>query len=74
MKQFEWEDKIIKYMTESGWQLSRNDDKAIGFSFVEGEKHWIRDYDKKSHRFVHYDGNHTINLVNTNETSTYKEQ
>ncbi len=63
MNQDEWEEKIIKHMVESGWVNDRNDETIIGFSQVEAEHHWIRDYDKKTHRFVQFDGNRKVDLV-----------
>ncbi len=63
MNQDEWEEKIIKYMTESGWVLQEDKQDSLNFGFVEGEKHWMRDYDKKTHRFIQFDGNQKINLV-----------
>ena len=66
MDQAEWESTITQYMTNGGWTCDRNDEKTLGFSFIEGDHHWIRDYDKKERRFVQFDGNQRVNLV-TNE-------
>ncbi len=62
MTQEEWENSIIDWMTNGGWINDRDDETTLGFSFMEGEHHWIRDYDKKSKSFVHYDRNQTIEL------------
>jgi len=63
----EWQKAMIEYMTNGGWTCDRNDEKTLGFSFIEGESHWIRDYDKKERRFVQYDGNRRVNLVRSKE-------
>ncbi len=62
MNQEEWEKSIIEYMTKGGWIKDRDDEKTLGFYFIESEKRWIRDYDKKERRFVQFDGNQRINL------------
>lgn len=68
MNQEEWEQKLIKYMTESGWINDKNDEQTLGFSRHQGEHHWIRDYDKRNHRFVQFDGNRRVNIRVSNET------
>ncbi len=62
MNQEEWEESITNYMTNEGWTKDRDDETTLGFSLEQGPSHWIRDYDKKSHRFVHYDGNVRVNI------------
>jgi hypothetical protein len=54
-------------MTGAGWKCDRNDESILGFKFPDGEKDWIRDYDKKSRRFVQFDGNRRVFLRNTIE-------
>lgn len=63
MEQCEWEQYIINYMLNGGWINDRNDEKTLGFSFKDtnGDT-WIRDYDKKNHRFVHYNGDQKVNI------------
>lgn len=61
----EWEKEIILWMTNGGWVNDRNDEKTLGFSFMEPPHHWIRDYDKKERRFVQYDGNLRVNIVSS---------
>lgn len=67
MEQLEWEELIKKWMIDSGWQCDRDDETTIGFSFIEGERHWIRDYDKKKRRFVQFDGNQRVKLIGLDE-------
>ncbi len=63
MTQDEWESFITEWMTRGGWVCDRNDETTLGFSYKQGDSHWIRDYDKKNRSFVHYDGNVRVNLV-----------
>ncbi len=65
INQDEWEKLLIDYMTEKGWINDRYDETYIGFSFVEGKHYWIRDYDRKTRRFIHLDGNLVLNLRNS---------
>ncbi len=67
MDQDQWEKEIKEYMTREGWTCDRDDQKTLGFSFVEGNSHWIRDYDKIERRFVQFDGNQRVNLKITGE-------
>jgi hypothetical protein len=57
-----WEKTTIEWMQSRGWTHDRNDQDYFGFSFVEGEHHWIRDYNKKTRSFVQYDGNQKVNI------------
>ncbi len=66
MEYEDWKKYIIEYMTNKGWTNDRDDDSTLGFSFPEGEKLWIRDYDKTTRRFIQFDGNLRIKIkVNT---------
>ncbi len=62
LSQEEWEENITKWMERGGWKKDRDDETTLGFSYVEGEHHWIRDYDKKEKRFFQFDGNVRINI------------
>lgn len=62
MNQEDWETDIKEYMKNGGWTCDRDDDETIGFSFIQGENHWMRDYDKKERRFVQFDGNQRVNI------------
>ena len=55
-----WEKTITEYMQNGGWTKDRDDETTLGFSYFEGDAHWIRDYDKKRKRFVQYDGNQKV--------------
>lgn len=63
----EWEKSVKDHMSKGGWVNDRNDETTLGFSIEEGPHKWIRDYNKKSRTFVHYDGNMKINLRVRNE-------
>jgi signal-transduction protein with cAMP-binding, CBS, and nucleotidyltransferase domain len=67
MNQDEWEKCIKEWMHNGGWECDRDDEKTLGFSFIEGDHHWIRDYCKKERRFVQFDGNQRVNLVVSKE-------
>ncbi len=67
MNQEEWENKIKKYMIDSGWNFEKDTETNLCFGFKENENHWMRDYDKKTHRFIQFNGNQIVNLVNNNE-------
>jgi len=58
----EWREHIIELMTKAEWQLDIEDENILGFFFIEGDKKWIRDYDKKTRRFVQFDANQKVNL------------
>jgi hypothetical protein len=62
MEQMEWEKTITEYMTKGGWSKDKDDEKTLGFTLLQGNKLWTRDYDKKQRSFVHYDGNHKVNI------------
>lgn len=49
-------------MNSRGWTCDRDDEKTLGFSLIEGDKHWIRDYNKKTRRFAQFNANHVVNL------------
>lgn len=58
-----WEEEVIEYMTGRGWKCDVNDENRLGFVFYENEeKEWIRDYDKKTKRFVQFNGRQVVNL------------
>lgn len=61
--QEEWEKTMIAWMTSRGWVNDRNDETTLGFSLRNKDEWWIRDYDKRSRTFIHYNGNQKINLV-----------
>jgi hypothetical protein len=63
MHQGEWENRVKEHMSNAGWTCDRDDEKTLGFFFIEGDHHWIRDYDKKERRFVQFDGNQRVNLI-----------
>lgn len=62
MLQEVWETYIVNFMENAGWKFNRNDETTLGFSFIEGEHHWIKDYDKKTKTFVQFDGNQKVNI------------
>jgi len=55
--QEDWEKSVINYMTEEGWIIDKNDETTIGFSRQDGIHKYIKDFNKKTRRFVCYDGN-----------------
>ena len=63
--QNKWENLILTNMISSGWICDRNDESTLGFSLPEGDKLWIKDYNKDTRRFVQYNGNQIVNLVQT---------
>lgn len=63
----EWEEKIIKYMCENGWKLEQNTETLLGFGDIQGEFHWMRDYDKTTRKFVQYNGNKVVHIKVSNE-------
>lgn len=66
-EQGEWESLTKHWMAKGGWDCDRDDEKTLGFSFIEGGHRWIRDYCKKERRFVQYDGNRRVNLAESRE-------
>ena len=65
--QEQWEEHTKKCMKQGGWTLDRDDEKTLGFTCKDkntGDT-WIRDYDKKSRNFVHFNGDHMLNLIVT---------
>jgi hypothetical protein len=65
MDQVEWEKSIKEYMINRGWTCDCDNEKTLGFKFIEGNHEWIRDYNKRDRRFVQFDGNQRVNLVST---------
>jgi len=66
--QEDWENKIKNIMVADGWTFDRDDHTHIGFNYIQGKFHWIRDYCKKTRGFVQYNGNQKINIkVTSNE-------
>ena len=65
MEQIEWEKSVKQYMENAAWTCDRDDETTLGFFFVEGKQHWIRDYDKLNRGFVQFDGNQRVNLVSS---------
>lgn len=64
MEQSLWEDSIKRMMLEGGWTMDRDNENTLGFVFREDNgDEWIRDYDKKSRTFVHFNGSQKINLI-----------
>lgn len=63
MQQDEWERLITEDMEKCGWKKDRDDETTLGFCFPEGDCNWIRDYDKKTRRFVQFNGNQMVRLV-----------
>ncbi len=59
----EWEEVMIVWMKSRGWENDQNNETTLGFSFKEGDHHWIRDYEKSTRRFIQYDGNQKITLM-----------
>jgi len=62
MNQAGWESSVKEKMTNAGWVCDRDDETNLGFSFEEGDKKWIRDYEKKTRKFVQFNGNQIVNL------------
>ncbi len=64
----EEESYLIKSLVERGWICDVNTENKLGFIFpVDENEEWIRDYDKKTKRYVHYNGKTKINLRVTKE-------
>ena len=62
----EMEKALIKKFTDAGWKCDRNDENYLGFSFYEDEnREWVKDYNKKTGSFVHFNGRIKINLRQT---------
>jgi len=68
--QKDWESDLKEMMEATGWQCDRDDETHIGFSYHQGEFHWIRDYCKKRRRFVQYNGNQVVSLISTKTQET----
>jgi hypothetical protein len=73
LEQSLWEKAITRMMIDGGWVKDRDDAIALGFHFEEGNHNWIRDYDKKSRRFVQFDGNQEITIVQENKYAREKD-
>ena len=69
MIELDWEKDIKDYMFFSGWTLDRDDETTLGFSQIDGEVLWIRDYNKKTRRFVQFNGNQEINIRMKDESN-----
>lgn len=66
MTQEDWEKQVTQHMVSSGWELDRDDETTLGFSFKTRDGgHWVRDYDKKTRAFVHFDAKQRVSLVQT---------
>ena len=58
-EQIVWEEEITEFMITSGWTKDRDNKTTIGFK--NGD--WIRDYNKKTRRFIHFNGEQKMNLT-----------
>ncbi len=58
----EWTAAMKSRMYKAGWSCDRDDDEKLWFSLVEGDKHWMKDYNKKTRSFVQFDGNQVVTL------------
>lgn len=65
LNQEQWEYSIKTMMRHGGWELDIDTETKLGFFYIEGEFHWIRDYNKKSRTFIQYNGNQKINLISS---------
>jgi hypothetical protein len=61
-EQDDWERRIKDWMYDAGWECDRDTEDTLGFCYKEGEEKWYRDYDKKKHMFIHYNGNTLVNV------------
>lgn len=50
--QDDWEKTTIAFMESRGWANDINDENTLGFSFYEGEHHWIIIIKKLGHLFI----------------------
>jgi len=64
--QIAWEESVKKFMSEEGWICDQDDEKTLGFYRLDPPAKWIRDYNKKTHRFAQFNGNQVVNLMCTN--------
>ncbi len=67
MDQTEWEKELKEDMISKGLTCDRDDEYYLGFSYIEGENEWIKDYNKKARRFVQLNGNQRIKLYHTKD-------
>lgn len=67
MDELEWQESCKRYMLEGGWTLDKDDEKTLGFYFDEPPAKWIRDYNKKTHRFVQFNANQKVNIKVSSE-------
>ncbi len=59
----EWE-SLKTQMESCGWTCDIDTDEKLGFIMkVDDDHEWIRDYDKKTNRFVQFNGKQKINLM-----------
>lgn len=57
---------LITSLEGRGWKCDINTDEKLGFIMpVDDNFEWIRDYDKSTGRFVHFNGKQKVNLVST---------
>ncbi len=57
------ENALISHMESNGWKCDINTDEKLGFIMPVDEDHeWIRDYDKKTWKFVQFNGKQKVNL------------
>jgi hypothetical protein len=57
-------EKLIAHMESRGWKCDINTDEKLRFVFPGKEKkQWIRDYDKKTGRYIQFNGNQKVNLI-----------
>lgn len=46
LNQEHWEYSLKLMMNHAGWNLDKDDDKILRFSYVENSDKWLREYDK----------------------------
>lgn len=57
------EKAIIETMVRDGWTCNVNTSERLGFILYQDEEHeWIRDYNKKTRRFVQFNGREKITI------------
>ena len=63
MNDKDWEEAIISMMVKAGWTKDIDDEITLGFYFIDSnDQRWIRDYNKKNRRFVHFNGSLKVNI------------
>ena len=54
---------IIDDMKSHGWKCDIDNESNLGFVMtIDEDCEWIRDYDKKTGRFVQFNGKQKVNL------------